>query len=46
MPRTPIIPPALKSVHDRWHFAPAMRAAGLIVPGGLVELRAVAAAPA
>lgn len=36
MPRTPIIPPALQAVHDRWHFAPAMRAAGLIFCSGII----------
>ena len=36
MPRTPIIPPALQAVHDRWHFGPAMRAAGLIFCSGII----------
>lgn len=33
---TPIIPPALQAVHDRWHFAPAMRAGGLIFCSGII----------
>lgn len=32
----PVIPPALQAVHDRWHFAPAMRAGGLIFCSGII----------
>lgn len=32
----PIIPPSLKSVYDRWHFAPAMVADGLIFCSGII----------
>lgn len=33
---TPIIPRTLQAVHDRWHFAPAMRAGGLIFCSGII----------
>lgn len=33
---TPVIPAALQAVHDRWHFAPAMRAGGLIFCSGII----------
>lgn len=36
MPRTPVIPPALQAVHDRWQFSPAMRAGGLIFCSGII----------
>jgi enamine deaminase RidA (YjgF/YER057c/UK114 family) len=37
MPRpVAIIPPALRAVHDRWHFAPAVRVGGLIVVSGII----------
>lgn len=36
MTRTPIIPPALQAVHHQWHFAPAMRAGGLIFCSGII----------
>lgn len=36
MTRTPIIPPALQAVHDQWHFAPAVRAGGLIFCSGII----------
>lgn len=35
-PPIPVIPPALRAVHDRWHFAPAMIAGGLIFVSGIV----------
>lgn len=36
MTRDAIIPPALQAVHDQWHFAPAMRAGGLIFCSGII----------
>ena len=34
--RTIIIPPALRSVYDNWHFAPAVRADGMIYCSGII----------
>ena len=34
--RQPVVPPALRGVHDRWHFAPAMRAGGLVFCSGII----------
>jgi len=31
-----IIPPALQAVHNRWHFAPAVEAGGLIFVSGII----------
>lgn len=36
MTRDAIIPPALRAVHDRWHFAPAVRAGNLLFCSGII----------
>jgi len=36
MTRTAIIPPALRAVHDQWHFAPAVRAGNLVFCSGII----------
>lgn len=36
MTRDAIIPPALRAVHDRWHFAPAVRAGDLVFCSGII----------
>lgn len=36
MTRDAIIPPALQAVHDQWHFAPAVRAGGLVFCSGII----------
>jgi len=33
---SPIVPPALKSVYDQWHFAPAVVANGFVFCSGIV----------
>lgn len=36
MTRNAIIPPALRAVHDQWHFAPAVRAGNLLFCSGII----------
>lgn len=36
MTRDAIIPPALRAVHDQWHFAPAVRAGNLLFCSGII----------
>lgn len=46
MTRTPVIPPALGAVHDRWHFAPAMKARGFLFVSGIIGTSADGTKPA
>jgi enamine deaminase RidA (YjgF/YER057c/UK114 family) len=44
--REAIVPPALAEVHDRWHFAPAMRSGGFLFVSGIVGTSPDGEAPA
>jgi enamine deaminase RidA (YjgF/YER057c/UK114 family) len=41
-----VIPPVLREVHDRWHFAPAMRARGFLFVSGIIGTSADGLKPA
>lgn len=43
--RVPVIPPALAPVHERWHFAPAMRSGGFLFVSGIIGTSADGEAP-